>query len=375
MLNPETISDLKKAFEAERAGFLVVDSGVPRFAVLGYETYRKLKHTPADVHEKGKILVTGGAGYIGSHTVRVLQEQGYEVVVYDNLSTGRREAVRDCKFIEADLADRSALDKVFSEEAVDAVIHFAASVEVEESVRNPAKYFQNNVTNGLHLLDAMVEHEVSKLVFSSSAAVYGEPQTVPVTEDSPCKPTNPYGESKLIFEQFLKRYGEAYGVHSVSLRYFNAAGAWAEADLGYNRERRESHLVPRVLDVAARKTSEIEVYGQDYATPDRTCIRDYIHVLDLAEAHVLALQKLETSNGSYIYNVGTGLGHSVLEVVDTAVEVTGRMIPIRFSSRRAGDPERLVADSSKLMRELEWRPKHDLASILKSAWEWHKMQT
>ncbi len=375
-LNPETISDLNKSFALEPNGFLVVDSGVPRFAVLDYETYRKLKHTPAVSAKKGKVLVTGGAGYIGAVTARLLQEtRGYEVIVFDNLSTGKKERVQGYKFIEADLLDRAALDKVFSEEQIEAVIHFAASIEVEESMRNPAKYFQNNVLGGLNLLDSMVEHSVAKIVFSSSAAVYGEPRELPIKEESSCNPTNPYGETKLIFEKILKWYEEAYGLRSVSLRYFNAAGAWPEKNLGYNHTAEESHLIPRLLLVASGKGGEIEVYGEDYPTEDGTGIRDYIHVLDLASAHLLALRKLENVNGSFVYNVGTGKGTSVLEVIEAAVEITGRMIPMKFKERRAGDPARLVADHTKFKTEFAWQPKYDLRAILESSWTWQKMQT
>ncbi|TSA46046.1 UDP-glucose 4-epimerase GalE [bacterium] len=321
--------------------------------------------------KSGKILVTGGAGYIGSVTVRVLQEQGYEVVVYDNLSTGRKEQVKDCRLIVADLADRESLDRVFREEKFDAVVHFAASLEVEESVYNPAKYFQNNVLNGLNLLDTMTAHGVSKLVFSSSAAVYGEPRELPITETASCQPANPYGETKLIFEKILKWYESAYQLKSVSLRYFNAAGAWPEAGLGYRQNGRPSHLIPRVLDVAIGKMPEIQVFGQDYATPDGTCIRDYIHVLDLARAHVLALEKLSGSCGACVYNVGTGSGHSVLEVIDTAMEITGRMIPMKYAPRRVGDPEKLVACSDKLKNELGWEARFDLSDIIKSSWDWY----
>lgn len=375
MLNAKTINDLNKAFEATPQGFVVVDQGVPKFVVIDYETYRKLKkreqplRPPLD-SARGKILVTGGAGYIGSITVRVLQKKGYEVIVFDNLSTGLKERVKGAKLIVADLSDRGALEKVFAEEQIDAVMHFAASIESEESMIDPAKYFQNNVTNGINLLDAMTQHEVYKLVFSSSAAVYGEPLRLPITEETEVKPVSPYGESKLIFEKILQRYSQAYGLHSIGLRYFNAAGAWLEEDLGFSNIGRESHLIPRVLETAAGRAPEVVINGQDYPTVDGTCVRDYIHVLDLAEAHVQALGKLETVNGSHAYNVGAGAGHSVLEVIDAAVEVTGRMIPMKFGPRRAGDPARLVADSSKIKKEFGWVPKHDLKAILESAWRW-----
>lgn len=362
MLQPQTLADLHRAMKSAPKGFLIVDSGSPRYAVLDYKTYKGLT-------ERKKILVTGGAGYIGSVAARLLQKSGFEVVVFDNLSTGRREAVRGAKLVVGDLMDRAALDELFREEKFHAVMHFAASVEVEESVADPQKYFQNNVVGSFNLLDAMVAAGVKKLVFSSSAAVYGEPKQIPVSEDAPCRPESPYGMSKLVFEDILKSYEQAYGLHSVSLRYFNAAGAWPEEDLGYRAEG-SSHLIPHVMDVAAGRQSELEVFGQDYPTPDGTGIRDYIHVLDLGAAHLVALQKLSQSNGAYVYNVGTGHGNSVSEIIDKTVEITGRMVPIRFAPRRAGDPARLVADSSKLQKELGWRPQHDLASILQSSWEW-----
>lgn len=375
MLEPQTLKDLNKAFRDAPGGFVVVEEGQPRFVVIDYKTFKTLKDPLSRVRRLNKILVTGGAGYIGSSAVRVLQKEGYEVVVYDNLSTGRREAVRDCKLIAADLADRAALRKVFAEEKFDAVMHLAASVEVEESVRNPAKYFENNVTNGLNLLDTMLEYNVTRLVFSSTAAVYGEPEKLPIAETAPTNPESPYGETKLIFERILKSYCEAYGVDSISLRYFNAAGAWPEEDLGYNNRGREQHLIPRVLNVACGRKDEVEVYGQDYQTQDGTGIRDYVHVRDLAKAHLLALERLADLNGTNVYNVGTGKGCSVLEVVDEVVEVTGKMIPIKFMPRRDGDAARVVADSGKFQDELDWKPKFGLREIIQSSWEWHKRKS
>src|SRR3989344_1432714 len=373
MLDDKTISDLHKAFAGSPNGFLVVDQGQPSFAVLPYQTYQTLRQAQGMPKKKiKKVLVTGGAGYIGSHTVKLLLDEGFEVVVFDNLSTGRREAVGDTELVMGDLADRTALDKVFKKNKFDAVIHFAASIEVEESVADPAKYYQNNVVNGLNLLDAMAQNGVSKIVFSSSAAVYGEPDKTPIHEDSSCNPTNPYGETKLAFEKILKWYAGAYGISSVSLRYFNAAGALGEEGLGYDKSLRHTHLIPRVLDAALGKTAEIEVFGKDYKTPDGTCVRDYIHVLDLASAHTAALHKLEKDSGAHVYNVGTGKGYSVLEIIDAAVEVTGRMIPMKFADRRPGDPAKIFADSSKLQKELGWKPEHDLKSIIQSSWEWQK---
>lgn len=377
MLDSKTISDLNQAFTASPQGFLIVDQGSPSFAVLPYQVYKSLKKSKGDNPGKKiqKILVTGGAGYIGSQAVKFLRDGGYEVVVLDNLSAGRREAVGDAKLIVGDLSDRQLLDRVFREEKFDAVMHFAGFLEVEESVANPAKYYENNVVNGLQLLDAMLAHNVSNLVFSSSAAVYGEPESAlggPIAESAVCTPENPYGETKLAFENALKWYGQAYGLNSVSLRYFNAAGAMPEAGLGYDRSLKHTHLIPRVLDAALGKTQEIEVYGNDYDTADGTCIRDYIHVLDLAEAHILALKKLEQARGAHFYNVGTGKGYSVLEIIDEAMEVTGRMIPMKIAGRRPGDPARLVADSRKIQKDLGWKPQHDLKSIIQSSWGWQK---
>lgn len=372
MLDPATIHDLNKAFTHAPGGFLIVEEGMPRFAVLDYKTFRMLKKPLERKRKFNKVLVTGGAGYIGSCVVRALQKEGYEVVVYDNLSTGRKESVQNCKLVVGDIADRPALRKLFAEEKVDAVLHFAASIEVEESVRNPAKYFENNVTNSLNLIDTMLEYNATKIVFSSTAAVYGEPAKLPVTEQAQTNPANPYGETKLLFERALKSYYEAYGVNSISLRYFNAAGAWLEENLGYNNRGKEPHLIPRVLNVACGRKDEIEVFGQDYATPDGSGIRDYVHVRDLADAHILALERLGDLNGAYVYNVGTGRGYSVLEVIDEAMEITGRMIPIKFMPRRDGDPAKLVADSSKLQKDLGWRPKFGLREIIQSSWQWHQ---
>ena len=379
MFNSNVLNELNKAFASSPKGFLVVDNGVPRFAVLPFSSYQlmKTRATPAlspalDSVIVKKVLITGGAGYIGSHTVRILEEQGVEVVVYDNLSTGREKAIKNSRLIVGDLSDRKKLSEVFSKHKFDAVIHFVAFIETEESVINPAKYYENNVVNGLNLLEAMVAHKVYKIVFSSSAAVYGEPKKQPVSEEEICQPANPYGETKYCFENILKSYGAAYGVSSVSLRYFNAAGAWPEEGLGYAIRGGNSHLIPRVLNVAAGKEREIGVFGQDYDTADGTCIRDYIHVLDLAEAHILALTKLDEESGNFVYNVGTGRGFSVLEVIDKAMEVTGKMIPMSVKERRAGDPSELVADSGLIQKELGWKPKYGLQEILQSSWEWHK---
>lgn len=317
------------------------------------------------------ILVTGGAGYIGSHTVKLLLETGYPVLVLDNLSTGHASAV-SCQLIVGDLGDKSLLSKIFSEYEIGAVIHFAGSLIVEESVLLPAKYFENNVINGLNLLNAMQIGGVKKLIFSSTAAVYGEPHGSIIDESHPKLPINPYGETKLMFEKILKWYAQAYDLSSVSLRYFNAAGAHPDGTLGEDKKN-VTHLVPRVLRVAARQQDVVQIYGNDYPTFDGTCVRDYIHVCDLAQAHILALKKLEQEQGSFAYNVGTGQGRSVAEVVNTAMEVTKKMIPIEYAPRRPGDPAALVADALKIKTELGFEPLYsDLNTIIMTAWEWHQ---
>ncbi len=319
----------------------------------------------------GKILVTGGAGYIGSHTVKLLQSLGFSVVVYDNLSTGHPGRV-SCPLVVGDLSDKKLLEKIFTEYEFDAVIHFAGSIIVEESVLFPDKYFENNVANGLNLLDVMAHNKVHKMIFSSSAAVYGEPHYVPVDEDHPKKPLNPYGETKWVFEKILKWYGEAFGISSVSLRYFNAAGASLDSSLGEDAPI-VTHLISKVLRVAAKQEEVLKIFGNDYPTPDGTCLRDYIHVEDLAQAHHLALQKLDSGQGVFNYNVGTGKGRSVAEVVNSCVEITRRMIPIEYAPRRPGDPASLVADPTKIQTELGFAAKYsDLETIIKTAWAWHQ---
>ncbi len=280
--------------------------------------------------------------------------------------------MQGCRVVEGDLRDRSILEKIFSEEQIEAVIHFAATIEVEESVINPAKYFDNNVLGTLNLLNAMVEFGVSRLVFSSTAAVYGNPLILPIKEESQCLPINPYGESKLMAEKMTHWFAQAYGLRAVGLRYFNAAGAWPEEQLGYFQNARGPHLIPRVLNVALGNTPELEVYGQDYDTPDQTCVRDYVHVLDLAHAHALALESLHHNQGLAIYNVGTGRGYSVMQVVDEAMVVTGKMIPIVSKPRRAGDPAHLVADNRAFRQATNWQPALGLSAILESSWEWQK---
>lgn len=319
------------------------------------------------------ILVTGGAGYIGSHTVKELLKQDYKVIVYDSLENGYPEAVLPpAKLIIGDLANKEKLNKVFKENKIDAVIHFAGYIEAGESVKNPGKYFYNNVANGLNLLEAMIANNVNKIVFSSSAAVYGEPENIPILETDKKEPTNTYGLTKLMFEQILNRYEIAYGLKSISLRYFNAAGADPEGQLGENHKP-ESHLIPLILKAALGKRENVKIFGTDYDTPDGTCIRDYIHVCDLAQAHILALEKLFSNSKSTTYNLGNGQGFSVKEVINLAKKITRIDFPVIETERRAGDPARLVASSEKAKKELGWQPRYsDLETIIKTAWEWEK---
>ncbi len=318
------------------------------------------------------ILVTGGAGYIGSHTVLYLREKGEEVIVFDNLQKGHREAVmNDVPFYEGDLHDSALLDTVFSENNIDAVIHFAANSLVGESVTDPISYYQNNVSGSLNLVDRMVKNGVTNIVFSSTAAVYGEPETIPIQESDRTLPTNPYGETKLAIERLLHWADQAYGLKSVALRYFNAAGADPKGRIGEDHTP-ESHLIPIILESALGKRPYISVFGEDYATEDGTCIRDYIHVMDLADAHYRALEKLKLTNESGVYNLGNGKGFSVKQVIDTCRAVTGRTIEAVTSPRRAGDPAILIASSQKAKDELDWIPKYpDVHEIVEHAWNWH----
>jgi UDP-glucose 4-epimerase len=316
-----------------------------------------------------KILVVGGAGYIGSVTVEQLLKAGHEVVVFDNLLKGHREAVPPAAtFIEGDMGDAGALDKLFGAHKIDAVMHFAALSLVGESVTQPDKYFRNNVANGLVLLDGMLRAGVKKFVFSSTAAVYGEPTEWPIHEDFPHQPTNPYGESKLAFEKVLKWYENAYGLRYATLRYFNAAGATERVGEDHDPE---THLIPLILQVAQGKREAISMFGDDYPTPDGTCVRDYIHVVDLADAHVRALGILDERSG--IFNLGNGKGFSVKEVIDAARKVTGHAIPAIVAPRRAGDPAVLVASSVRIREQLGWEPRHpDVETIIADAWRWHQ---
>src|SRR4051812_31740346 len=314
-----------------------------------------------------KILVVGGAGYIGSVCSELLLNEGYQVAIFDNLTEGHRAAVDPrAEFVEGDLANAPQISKAMALIRPDAVMHFAASASVGESMQNPSKYFHNNVANGLKLLDAMVAADVKRFVFSSTCAIFGRPERVPIDEDLPKKPINPYGESKLIFEKILQWYGEIHGLKFVSLRYFNAAGA---SDSFGEDHRPEAHLIPNIIKVALGQKPHVEIYGTDYETPDGTCIRDYIHILDLSQAHILALNAPK----SEFYNLGTGGGSSVREVIDVCRTITGHEIPVVEKPRRAGDPPRLIAASSKIKRELGWEPKFQrLDAIIESAWKWHQ---
>ncbi len=321
---------------------------------------------------KKTILVVGGAGYIGSHMVKMLLGAGYEVVTLDNLSGGYRDAVLGGDFVFGDTADRVGLDRLFAGYAFDGVMHFASFIQVGESVQNPSKYFQNNVAATLNLLDTMVAHRVNAFIFSSTAAIFGEPQYTPIDEGHPKHPINPYGLSKWTIEQMLSDYDHAYGLKSVCLRYFNAAGADPEGQLG-ERHDPETHLIPLVLQAASRKREFITMYGQDYNTPDGTCVRDYVHINDLCQAHLLAIEQLFDGAKSTAYNLGNNAGFSVKEVIDMAKEVTGQDIPVVLGERRKGDPDNLVAESKKAQTVLGWQPQYaDLATIIAHAWQWEK---
>jgi len=317
-----------------------------------------------------KVLVTGGAGYVGSIVTEELLKEGHHVIVLDNLQQGHRRAILpEAELVQADICDIKALGNVFGRCKIDAVMHMAAETVVEYSMSDPKRYFQNNVVGGINLLDTMIKHGVDTFIFSSSAAVYGEPQSIPVEESHPKLPVNAYGESKLMFERILEWYGKAYGLKHISLRYFNAAGA--SERLGCDQHP-ETHLIPNVLKAALNSDSPVTIFGTDYPTKDGTCIRDYIHVVDIAQAHVLALGKLENLTGN-VYNLGNGEGYSVLEVVETAKRVTGVDIPAIISSRRLGDPAVLVASSTRAKSELDWKPRFsELESIVESIWEWMK---
>jgi len=316
------------------------------------------------------ILVVGGAGYIGSHMVKQLASAGTEVITLDNLSCGYRNAVKYGAFEEGDLGDPAMLDYVFSNYSIDAVMHFAAFIEVGESVRAPAKYYRNNVINTAVLLDAMIQHDIINFIFSSTAAIFGEPDYTPIDEKHNKNPINPYGRTKLMVEQILEDYDTAYGMKSTCLRYFNAAGADPDGELG-ERHQPETHLIPLILQAASGRRKDIRVFGNDYPTADGTCIRDYIHINDLCKAHSLALERMQQTGSSARYNLGNGTGFSVQQVIDTTCKVTGKDFKVIQDQRRPGDPAVLVADSRLAQQELGWQPEHtDLESIIATAWRW-----
>ena len=319
-----------------------------------------------------KILVVGGAGYIGSHMVKMLLAAGHDVVTFDDLSGGYRDAVVGGEFVPGGLGETAVLEAVFACHAFDGVMHFASFIQVGESVTDPAKYYRNNVANTLNLLDVMVRHSVRNLIFSSSAAIFGEPEYVPINESHPERPLNPYGMSKWMVERILKDYNHAYGLKSICLRYFNAAGADPDGQLG-ERHQPETHLIPLVLQAAAGRRPHVTVFGCDYDTPDGTCIRDYVHITDLCQAHLLALEQLWSGADSAAYNLGNGNGFSVREVIAAARHITGCDIPVRYGERRAGDPARLVADSRLAQRILGWTPHYaGLETIIAHAWCWER---
>jgi len=318
------------------------------------------------------VLVVGGAGYIGSHAAHVLRRRGYEVIIYDNLSTGYKELAEGFELIVGDIGDAHKLGAALARS--DAVMHFAAHAYVGESVENPRKYYKNNVTSALALLDAVIESRVRKFIFSSTCAVYGNPVKVPITESNPRQPVNPYGATKLAFENALEAYGQAYDLRFVSFRYFNAAGADESATIGEHHEP-ETHLIPLILQTIQGRRTALEIFGDDYPTPDGTCIRDYIHVNDLAEAHVLGLEYLSGGH-SIAMNLGTGRGYSVKEVISAVEKVSGQSVPTRIGPRRPGDPSELVADPSLAEELLKWKTRRSLEEIISSAWSWQqKSQT
>ncbi|HSI38067.1 MAG TPA: UDP-glucose 4-epimerase GalE [Methylotenera sp.] len=317
-----------------------------------------------------KILVVGGAGYIGSHMVKMLVDGGHSVITFDNLSSGFRDAVLGGEFVQGDLADLGAIDQVFEKYQPEAVMHFASYIQVGESVQHPDKYYLNNFTNTLNLLNAMVKHQVNNFIFSSTAAVFGEPEYVPIDEMHSKNPLNPYGRSKWMVEQVLADYERAYGLKSVCLRYFNAAGADPSGLLG-ERHEPETHLIPLILQALSGKRSHISLFGRDYDTPDGTCIRDYIHIVDLCSAHLLALMKLVKDGASMRFNLGNGEGFSVQEVITAAERVTGKKVKVIEAPRREGDPARLVADATLAKKTLAWAPVYtDLETIIAHAWQW-----
>jgi UDP-glucose 4-epimerase len=319
-----------------------------------------------------KVLVSGGAGYIGSHVVKLLGKKGFDVLVYDNLSTGNRSSVLSGKLVEGDMLDIDSLRSVMSDFRPDAVMHFAAKIVVPESVKFPMKYYTNNVLGTLNVLRAMKEFDVNKFIFSSTAAVYGEPEEMPINETMSFAPINPYGKSKAIVEEVLKDCSMSEGLKYIALRYFNVAGADPEGELGETKKD-ATHLITMCVRTAAGKRDKLSIFGTDYPTSDGTCVRDYIHVMDLADAHILALEHLLSGGESNVFNCGYGKGYSVQEVVTEAKNATGVDFAVEYTERRAGDPPELVADSTKIKHTLGWKPKYDdLGFIIKTAWEWER---
>ena len=317
-----------------------------------------------------KVLITGGAGYIGSHVVKLLKEKNIEVLVVDNLSKGHKEAVLDTQLVVGDVGDTKFMKSVLNSFKPDAIMHFAAFIEVGESVKNPLKYYLNNTVSTLNLLKTMIETNVNRFIFSSTAAVYGIPENIPIKESEPINPINPYGSSKAVVERMLKEFSQAYGLKYVSLRYFNAAGADESGLIGESHNP-ETHLIPLILKTAKGERESIKIFGTDYPTPDGTCIRDYIHVTDLAEAHYLSLQYLMDGAESNVFNCGYGHGYSVKEVIDACKKVTGIDFKVEETERRPGDPPILVADAEKIKKTLNWKPKYDdLNYIVRTAWNW-----
>ena len=320
-----------------------------------------------------KILVVGAAGYIGSHMVKMLALEGFTPITLDNLSGGRLEAVTHGELIIGDIADRTMLNEIFAAHDIQAVMHFASLIQVGESVTHPARYYRNNVSATLNLLDAMVDHGVEPIIFSSTAAIFGNPCYTPIDEQHPTAPINPYGRGKWMVEQMLSDYEAAYGLRSICLRYFNAAGADPEGELGECHEP-ETHLIPLVLQVASGRRDKIVINGADYETPDGTCVRDYIHVHDLCKAHLLALRQLLAGGTCGRYNLGNGQGFSITEVIKTVERVTGHIIPKEYGPRRVGDPATLVADSARAHKELGWQPQFpQLETIVQHAWQWERL--
>ena len=318
------------------------------------------------------ILVCGGAGYIGSHINKQLHKEGYETIVFDNLIYGHKEAVKWGKLVVGDLKNMDEIEAVFKNNQIDAVFHFAAYAYVGESVEHPEKYYYNNVANTLNLLHVMIKYGCNRIIFSSTCATYGEPEKVPITEDMPQNPINPYGATKLMVERIFQDYHKAYGLQYVVLRYFNAAGADPDGEIGESHNP-ETHIIPLVLDAASGKRPDIKVFGTDYDTPDGSCIRDYIHVYDLATAHLLALHHLEAGKESQFFNLGNEKGTSVLEVVNSVKQVTGRDFKVTLTDRRLGDPAKLVGSSQRAQKILGWKPIYgDIDVIVKHAWKWHE---